>query len=396
LARAPGKVAIYGWHRTNGAAIQPLYLGHTNTWVDYSQCVRLVEQKMIVNGTTTTVARVLADPILCGLLSDEGVIAQPRYATGGVQFVPGGNSGEQVAIFVQDPEVKIHVNAPAATEFAPGKPVRLVFYALPNGNSIAQTLGHTIGPGEDWHFDIQHLAAQLRFLRHVLTNETVVLACLEAGGLSWPAWRKAHGDAPIPGILGAVKNLFPTNRLKIVLSGHSGGGGLIFGYLNTVEAIPDEIERIAFLDSNYAYDPARGHGEKLAAWLAASEEHWLTVLAYDDASALLDGKPFVTPAGGTWGRSHAMLKDLESLRPAGKTAGVQFLGSTNREGVEIYRALHGRVEFLLKENPRHEILHTVQVERNGFIHAMLAGTEAEGRGYEYFGPRAYTQWITAP
>ena len=28
LAAKPGKVAIYGWHRVNGVAIQPLYLGH--------------------------------------------------------------------------------------------------------------------------------------------------------------------------------------------------------------------------------------------------------------------------------------------------------------------------------------------------------------------------------
>src|SRR5206468_8191005 len=47
LASAPGKVAIYGWHQTNGAPIQPLYLGHTAAWVDYSQCIRLVQQKML-------------------------------------------------------------------------------------------------------------------------------------------------------------------------------------------------------------------------------------------------------------------------------------------------------------------------------------------------------------
>jgi hypothetical protein len=81
LAAAPGKVAIYGWHRTNGAAIQPLYLGHSAGWVDYSQCVRLVRQGMILNGATTSVAQVLADPELCGLLSDQGIVANPCYPT---------------------------------------------------------------------------------------------------------------------------------------------------------------------------------------------------------------------------------------------------------------------------------------------------------------------------
>ena len=75
LAGVTNKVAIYGWHQTNGVPIQPLYLGHTAAWVDYSQCIRLVSQKsMIVNGERNSVAREIsdADPKLCGLISDEG------------------------------------------------------------------------------------------------------------------------------------------------------------------------------------------------------------------------------------------------------------------------------------------------------------------------------------
>ena len=81
LASAPGKVAIYGWHQTNGVPIQPLYLKHIASWVDYSQCVRLVQQNMLVNGVTKTVAGILADPALAGLLSDEGAVPNPRYPT---------------------------------------------------------------------------------------------------------------------------------------------------------------------------------------------------------------------------------------------------------------------------------------------------------------------------
>jgi hypothetical protein len=374
LAGAPGKVAIYGWHQTNGIAIQPLYLGHTASRVDYSQCIRVVQQSMILNGATTTVARVLADPKLCDLLSDQGVVTHPRYA-----------SGESQTNFVFEPEVKVCINSPPLADFAPDKPVRLIFYALPNGNTTAQTLGHKMRPGDDWHFDIQHIAAQTRFLRTLITNRTIVLVCLEAGSKSWPAWRKAHGDKDIPGIIESVERRFSTNHLEVVLTGHSGGGSFTFGYLNSVEKIPDNIERIAFLDSDYAYDAAHGHAEKLAAWLKDSESHCLTVLAYNDAVALLDGKPFVSAEGGTWGRSHAMLKDLGTQ--------FEFTSRTNSDGLELYSALGGRTQFLLKENPERKILHTVQVERNGFIHAMVAGTSDENRGYEYFGPRAYTQWI---
>ena len=54
-------------------------------------------------------------------------------------------------------------------------------------------------------------------------------------------------------------------------------------------------------------------------WLRASDHHYLSVLAYNDAVALLNGTNFVSEAGGTWGRSHAMLKDMEELKFSGDT-----------------------------------------------------------------------------
>lgn len=81
LAGVANRVAIYGWHQTNGLPIQPLYLGHVSSWVDYSQCARLVSQTMLVNGREKSVADVLADPRLCGLISDEGTITNARYPT---------------------------------------------------------------------------------------------------------------------------------------------------------------------------------------------------------------------------------------------------------------------------------------------------------------------------
>jgi len=52
-------------------------------------------------------------------------------------------------------------------------------------------------------------------------------------------------------------------------------------------------------------------------------------------------------------------------------------------------ALNGRAQFFLLENPRRAILHTVQVERNGFIHSILTGTRQENQGYVYYGERAW-------
>ena len=407
LADAPGKVAIYGWHQTNDAPIQPLYLGHTAAWVDYSQCIRLVQQAMTVNGQPTTVTEVLANPNLAGLLSDEGIITNARYPTNALpelpagvnatpkfatnhslapaigEFKPSGQFGELISRFPYAPEVKILINSPARTHFAPNKPVRLILYALPNGNTTEQTIGRQLQPGDDWHFDIQHIGAQTRWLREVMTNRTVVIAYLEAESKSWPAWRRKHGDTIIPEIVERVKKYYPSNRVEVVLTGHSGGGSFTFGYLNAVEKIPDDVVRIAFLDSNYAYTTTN-HLAKFTNWLKNSDQHNLCVLAYDDANALLNGKPFVSAAGGTWGRSHAMLDDF----------GGQFnFTSRTNGGLETYSALDGRIQFLLKPNPDRKILHTVQVERNGFIHAMLSGTPDEGRGYEYLGERAYTNWI---
>jgi len=428
LASAPGKVAIYGWHQTNGLPIQPLYLKHAASWVDYSQCIRLVQQNMLVNGAPRTVAEVLADPELAGLLSDEGPVPDPRYPTnalaqlptksgdpdllgvhplgsweasdilkGGHQTSPGQASwtnltslledpalSERVTSFTFEPEVKVRVNAPGPSAFAPGKKVLLIFYTLPNGNTTDQTVGKLMKPGDDWHYDIQHIGAQTRFLRELLRDRALVVAYLEAQSKSWPAWRKVHGDKLIPEIIATVRKLFAGHEIEMVLSGHSGGGSFIFGYLNAVPAIPDDVLRIAFLDSNYAYDKALGHEEKLAKWLKASDQHYLCVLAYNDAVALLNGKSFVSAAGGTWGRSHAMQRDL--------AADFEFTTQTNAD-FQKFSALDGRLQFILKENPEKKIFHTVQVERNGFIHSMVSGTTNEGKGYEYFGPRAYSNWI---
>ena len=298
-------------------------------------------------------------------------------------FQKGPFAGEQILTIPIDPGVRIVVNAPAPESFASGKKVKLVFFALPNGNTIEQTLGKTMRPGDDWHFDIQHIAAQTRFLRGMLKDETLVVACLESSVKSWPAWRKKNGDAGIPGLLASVQKHFAGWKTETVLSGHSGGGSLLFGWLNAVPKIPEDVVRIAFLDANYAYDTAL-HRDKLTSWLKASDRRHFVVLAYHDDIALLNGKTFVSAAGGTWGRSHLMLKDFAKAFP--------FTDRVTPEW-ENHEALAGRVKFFLRENPEKKVLHTVQVERNGFIHALVAGTPLENQGYEYFGERAYRKFI---
>ncbi|MEO6406261.1 MAG: hypothetical protein ABIY51_02820 [Ferruginibacter sp.] len=67
----PGHVAIYGWHLLNGKPIQPLYTGHINSWVDYSQGTRLVYQLIKLGRNWMNYKDVLKDPVLRRLLCDE-------------------------------------------------------------------------------------------------------------------------------------------------------------------------------------------------------------------------------------------------------------------------------------------------------------------------------------
>ena len=74
----PGKVAIYGWHRTNGVPIQPLSTVHIARYADYSHGVRLVSQTAYVNGRAQPLAAIMQDPQLAQLVSSEGPIANAQ------------------------------------------------------------------------------------------------------------------------------------------------------------------------------------------------------------------------------------------------------------------------------------------------------------------------------
>ncbi|HVZ96384.1 MAG TPA: hypothetical protein VG847_05880 [Chitinophagaceae bacterium] len=67
----PDRVAIYGWQRSNGVPIQPLYTGHVDWYVDYSHGIRLVYRKIKVNGHWMDYTDVLKDEKLKRLLCDE-------------------------------------------------------------------------------------------------------------------------------------------------------------------------------------------------------------------------------------------------------------------------------------------------------------------------------------
>ena len=65
------KVAIYGWHKSDGKPIQPLYTGHVNWYVDYSHGIRLVSRRIRVDNKWMDYSVILKDPVLKHLLCDE-------------------------------------------------------------------------------------------------------------------------------------------------------------------------------------------------------------------------------------------------------------------------------------------------------------------------------------
>lgn len=75
----PSREAIYGWHQLNGKAIQPLYTGHINWYVDYSHGIRLVDRHIKVDGHWYDYTEVLKHPLWKRLLCDEESCDFSRY-----------------------------------------------------------------------------------------------------------------------------------------------------------------------------------------------------------------------------------------------------------------------------------------------------------------------------
>jgi hypothetical protein len=73
------RVVIYGWHKSEGRPIQPVYNGHYADYADYSHGVRLILKQADLNGDTCKIADILGDARLSALISGEGAIQKSRY-----------------------------------------------------------------------------------------------------------------------------------------------------------------------------------------------------------------------------------------------------------------------------------------------------------------------------
>ena len=106
-------------------------------------------------------------------------------ATGSLKFDGSqkGLSYPEVEILIDEPETMI-----------PGARTEIVLYALPNGTLIDCTVGKKVLPGEDWHLDIHHIAAQTAFLRANDRKTNYVTIYLKTRQKSWKIWHNEHLD----------------------------------------------------------------------------------------------------------------------------------------------------------------------------------------------------------
>jgi len=266
----------------------------------------------------------------------------------------------------------------------PSKPTRIIVYALPNGNTTAQTFGKKPAPGDDWHFDIQHIGAQTAFIRKADPKTNYIVVYVENTLKSWPAWRRKYADADlqIGKMIQQLLKDYAAYQPRLILSGHSGGGSFIFGYMNAQDKIPPAVERIGFLDATYAYETEK-HALKLNTWIK-NKHTALQVIAYNDSVVVYNGKPLVSPTGGTWYRSKQMAADVMP---------VFSLTAQDLPDRLTWQNRNHHIAFNLIKNPEALIYHTVLVEKNGFIHLVLNGTPFENKGYRFWADRAYSSFI---
>ena len=295
-----------------------------------------------------------------------------------------GRTAEKIRVLDLYPGVTATIVSPASLDI--NKRVELIVYALPNGNTTAQTIGRQMADGVDWHFDIQHIGAQTRALRERGIQQAIVVY-LEADKRSWPAWRSALGyDRANPRIVAIVDEVRAAignpRKLSVTLTGHSGGGSFAWGFIDGQDSLPDWLDRIAFLDSNYSFELR--HGEKIVEWLRRDRDHTLVVLAYDDREIMLDGKKVVSDSGGTWRASQRMMSNLQKSIPLKRDTLGDFIRYSSEQ-----------VDVLLHPNPANRILHTEMIgEMNGYMHALLLRRRGYAKGSSLLAPRrAYSEWI---
>ncbi len=201
---------------------------------------------------------------------------------------------------------------------------RLIIFATPNGNTAEQSYGAIAKSGRDWHFDIQHIGAQFRYVQSHSEDADLVLVILQPGQLSWPAFRQSvdGADQQIRRLIESLQSKFKAD--ETYLTCHSGGGSLLWGWINAHDELPASVSRLVWLDANYSYSDQLEHGDKLLRWLTSHDSARLCVLAYDDREVENQGKKVVSADGGTYRATDRMISRFEQNENATRSQMADF------------------------------------------------------------------------
>src|SRR4030095_13022783 len=131
-------------------------------------------------------------------------------------FTETGSFNEQ-EIWIKNGLDSVTININAPLHFNKKGETYLILFALPNGNSIEWTKGKKMKPGDDWHYDIQHIAAQIRFVRNSDKKNNYIVIYLMANQKSWPTWKRTTENSrlKIKNLVDSLSGLFKEYHPKI-------------------------------------------------------------------------------------------------------------------------------------------------------------------------------------
>lgn len=323
-------------------------------------------------------------PIFCAILLSLAVFTDCRAQRTLPGFSLDERAQEQIRWRHESNGVRALTLAPKQMESARRC---LVIYATPNGNTLEETLGCSASKEISWRFDIQHVAAQIRWLRKQNPTTEYVVAVVQSSQLSWPEFRRTNADGNrwISSFVEAIMK--DVSATEVVLACHSGGGSFLWGWMDANAELPTYVHRILFLDANYSFSSKEGHDRKLLQWLNRSTDNLLVVIAYDDREIELDGKKVVGADGGTY-RATLRMKESFSTKIA--------ITEAKHADFRFWRGMEGQIQLFVHPNPDNQILHTALVgEMNGLAFGLTCSKDENANAIQLSEPRVYSEWIQA-
>ena len=83
-------------------------------------------------------------------------------------------------------DIAVTIDRP--TQLIKGAPTYIVFFALPNTNTVKWISGRKVEEGGDRRYNIQHVGAQTRFLRDKMPDCNLLVAYMGEKNRSWPTY----------------------------------------------------------------------------------------------------------------------------------------------------------------------------------------------------------------